>query len=271
MARKTRRFIPITFALFLASVLIGTQSEHALAGAGDAASTYGLGPVNAGSAQAFSAFEPGAWAVYYNPAAMARSPEGELSTVVQYGEQELRANSLGGSDPVTRENDVLSDTSSELVLLGLKTRIAGASEPDSSRPMYLGINVGVDEYTSNILPFQANTAAEGQFLRYESQPLYLAFGGAVRDLVRGVDAGFSARLTLAAKARLDAVSDLAGNTDSEKLSLEGEPSLSPALGLNIRTSELFCGSTTCMPFGLDELEAALFWRDETDYEVGVDA
>ncbi|MDF1822169.1 MAG: outer membrane protein transport protein [Alcanivoracaceae bacterium] len=271
MARKTRRFIPITFALFLASVLIGTQSEHALAGAGDAASTYGLGPVNAGSAQALSAFEPGAWAVYYNPAAMARSPEGELSTVVQYGEQELRAKSLGGSDPVTRENDVLSDTSSELVLLGLKTRIAGASEPDSSRPMYLGINVGVDEYTSNILPFQANTAAEGQFLRYESQPLYLAFGGAVRDLVRGVDAGFSARLTLAAKARLDAVSDLAGNTDSEKLSLEGEPSLSPALGLNIRTSELFCGSTTCMPFGLDELEAALFWRDETDYEVGVDA
>ena len=271
MARKTRRFIPITFALFLASVLIGTQSEHALAGAGDAASTYGLGPVNAGSAQALSAFEPGAWAVYYNPAAMARSPEGELSTVVQYGEQELRAKSLGGSDPVTRENDVLSDTSSELVLLGLKTRIAGASEPDSSRPMYLGINVGVDEYTSNILPFQANTAAEGQFLRYESQPLYLAFGGAVRDLVRGVDAGFSARLTLAAKARLDAVSDLEGNTDSEKLSLEGEPSLSPALGLNIRTSELFCGSTTCMPFGLDELEAALFWRDETDYEVGVDA
>ena len=125
MARKTRRFIPITFALFLASVLIGTQSEHALAGAGDAASTYGLGPVNAGSAQAFSAFDPGAWAVYYNPAALARTPEGELSIVLQYGDQELRAKSLGGSDPVTRENDVLSDTSSELALLGIKARIGG--------------------------------------------------------------------------------------------------------------------------------------------------
>lgn len=271
MAQKNHRLFPLTFGLFLATILVGTQSEHALAGAGDAASTYGLGPVNAGSAQALSAFEPGAWAVYYNPAAMARSPEGELSTVVQYGDQELRAKSLGGSDPVTRENDVLSDTSSELVLLGIKTRIAGASESDSSRPMYLGINVGVDEYTSNILPYQAKTAEEGQFLRYESQPLYLAFGGAVRNLVRGVDAGFSARLTLAARARLEAVSDLAGNTDSEKLSLEGEPSLSPALGLNIRTSEFFCGSASCMPFGLDELEAALFWRNETDYEVGVDA
>jgi hypothetical protein len=270
MARKTPRLLPTTFG-FLTAIVVCTQPDSALAGAGDAASTYGLGPVNAGSAQAFSAFEPGAWAVYYNPAAMARSPEGELTVVAQYGDQELRAESLGGSDPVTRENDVLSDTRSELLLLGIKTRIGGASERDNSRPMYLGINVGVDQYTSNMLPFQANTTEQGQFLRYESQPLYLAFGGAVGNLIRGVDAGFSARLTLAAKARLDAVSDLAGNTDSEQLSLEAEPSLSPAVGLNIRPSELFCTSSACLPFGLDGLEVALFWRDESNYDVDVDA
>lgn len=269
MTRKPHRLIPANSGLYLTAVIIGALSSPALAGAGDAASTYGLGPANAGSAQAFSAFEPGAWALYYNPAAMARSPEGELSVVLQHGDQELRAKSLGGSDPLVRQNDILSDTSSELLLLGIKTRIAGASE--TTRPMYLGINVGLDEYASNILPFQANTAEEGQFMRYESQPLYLAFGAAVRDLVRGVDAGFSARLTLAAKARLEAVSDLAGNTDSEQLSLEGSPGLSPALGLNIRMSELFCGSSPCMPFGLDRLEAALFWRDASDYEVSVDA
>ena len=269
MACTTQWSLPSAFALLLATLIVSAHSNLALAGAGDAASTYGLGPVNAGSAQAFSAFEPGAWALYYNPAAMARSPEGELSAVLQYGDQELRAKSLGGSDPLIRENNVLSDISSELMLLGIKTRIGGAS--DTLRPMYLGINVGLDEYSSNILPFQANTAEEGQFLRYQSQPLYLAFGGAVRDFVRGVDAGFSARLTLAAKARLEAVSDLAGNTDSERLSLEGSPSLSPALGLNIRTSELFCGSSPCMPFGLNGLEASLFWRDATDYEVSVDA
>lgn len=267
MVCTTHRFLPTTF--FLTAVIIGALSNPALAGAGDAASTYGLGPANAGSAQAFSAFEPGAWALYYNPAAMARSPEGELSVVLQHGDQELRAKSLGGSDPLVRQNDILSDTSSELLLLGIKTRIGGASE--TTRPMYLGINVGLDEYASNILPFQANTAEEGQFMRYQSQPLYLAFGAAVRDIVRGVDAGFSARLTLAAKARLEAVSDLAGNTDSERLSLEGSPGLSPALGLNIRMSELFCGSSPCMPFGLDRLEAALFWRDASDYEVSVDA
>lgn len=269
MTRKPHRFIPANSGLHLTAVIIGALSSPALAGAGDAASTYGLGPANAGSAQAFSAFEPGAWALYYNPAAMARSPEGELSVVLQHGDQELRAKSLGGSDPLVRQNDILSDTSSELLLLGIKTRIGGASE--TTRPMYLGINVGLDEYASNILPFQANTAEEGQFMRYQSQPLYLAFGAAVRDLVRGVDAGFSARLTLAAKARLEAVSDLAGNTDSEQLSLEGSPGLSPALGLNIRMSELFCGSSPCMPFGLDRLEAAVFWRDASDYEVSVDA
>src|SRR5690606_28376928 len=81
----------------------------------------------------------------------------------------------------------------------------------------------------------------------------------------------SARLTLAAKARLEAVSDLAGNTDSEKLSLEASPSLALAFGLNVRASELFCGSSSCMPFGLDRMEAALFWRDAAYYEVGVDA
>ncbi|MCK5874207.1 MAG: outer membrane protein transport protein [Alcanivoracaceae bacterium] len=269
MTRKPHRFIPTNSSLYLTAVIIGALSNPALAGAGDAASTYGLGPANAGSAQAFSAFEPGAWALYYNPAAMARSPEGELSVVLQHGDQELRAKSLGGSDPLVRQNDILSDTSSELLLLGIKTRIGGASE--TARPMYLGINVGLDEYASNILPFQANTAEEGQFMRYQSQPLYLAFGAAVRDIVRGVDAGFSARLTLAAKARLEAVSDLAGNTDSEQLSLEGSPGLSPALGLNIRMSELFCGSSPCMPFGLDRLEAAVFWRDASDYEVSVDA
>ncbi|WP_340676375.1 outer membrane protein transport protein [Paraperlucidibaca sp.] len=251
---------------FVAILIASTDS---VAGAGDAATNYGLGPENVGTALAFSSFNAGPWAVYYNPAAMARSPEGEISAILQYGDQELRAKSLGGDAPLERENDVISNSSSELLLLGLKTRIAGAS--DKGTPVYFGLNVGVDEYTANILPYQANTSEEGQYLRYQAQPLYLAFGGAIGNVLRGVDLGVSARLTLAAKARLEAVSDLAGNTDSEKLSLEASPSLSPAAGIIIRTGEFFCGSSSCMPFGLDELEASLFWRDESNYEVSVDA
>jgi len=240
-----------------------------IAGAGDGATNYGLGPMNAGTALAFSPFASNSWSVYYNPAAMAGSPEGELSAIVQYGDQELRAKSLGGAAPLARENDVLSDTSSELLLIGFKSRVAGISSID--KPIYFGLNVGVDEYSSNLLPYQANTSQEGQFLRYESQPLYLAFGGAISNILRGVDVGASARLTLEAKANLETVSDLGGNTDSEKLSLEASPSLSPALGINIRSGEMFCGTSQCMPFGMDKLEFALFWRGESSYEVSVDA
>jgi hypothetical protein len=258
-----RQPIPLLLvALFAAS------PATLIAGAGDAASTYGLGPANVGSAQAFSPFGSGAWATYYNPAALARSPEGELTAVVQYGDQELRARSLGGDAPLVRENDVLSDQSSELVLLGIKTRIAGAS--DDAIPAYLGINVGVDEFTSNALPFSANTSEEGQFLRYQSQPLFLAIGGAVGNLLHGIDVGISARLTLAANARLEAVSDLAGNTDSEQLSLQAEPSLTPSLGANIRLNDVLCGSRSCLPFKLKP-ELALFWRGQSSYEVDVDA
>jgi outer membrane protein transport protein (OMPP1/FadL/TodX) len=240
-----------------------------IAGAGDGATNYGLGPMNAGTALAFSPFASNSWSVYYNPAAMAGSPEGELSAIVQYGDQELRAKSLGGADPLARENDVLSDISSELLLIGFKGRVAGISSTD--KPIYFGLNVGVDEYSSNLLPYQADTSQKGQFLRYQSQPLYLAFGGAISNILRGVDVGASARLTLQAKANLETVSDLGGNTDSEKLSLEASPSLSPALGINIRSGEVFCGSSPCMPFGMDKMELALFWRGESSYEVSVDA
>ena len=262
---KTKR-LPLLFFTCGTALLSPALTN---AGAGDGATNYGLGPMNAGTALAFSPFASNSWSVYYNPAAMAGSPEGELSAIVQYGDQELRAKSLGGAAPLARENDVLSDTSSELLLIGFKSRIAGISSID--KPIYFGLNVGVDEYSSNLLPYQANTSQEGQFLRYESQPLYLAFGGAISNILRGIDVGASARLTLQAKANLETVSDLGGNTDSEKLSLEASPSLSPALGINIRSGEFFCGTSQCMPFGMDKLEFALFWRGESSYEVSVDA
>ena len=264
-AKKTKR-LPLLFFTCTTALL---SPGLAIGGAGDGASTYGLGPMNAGTALAFSPFASNSWSVYYNPAAMARSPEGDLGVIVQYGDQELRAKSLGGTDPLERENDILSDTSSELLLIGFKSRVAGISSID--KPIYFGLNVGVDQYTSNLLPYQANTSQKGQFLRYESQPLYLAFGGAISNVLRGIDVGASARLTLQAKANLEAISDLGGNTDSEKLSLEASPSLSPALGINIRSGEMFCGTSECMPFGMDKMELALFWRGESSYEVSVDA
>ncbi|WP_238582892.1 OmpP1/FadL family transporter [Isoalcanivorax pacificus] len=267
--RSGMKLLAAPVTSWVMALMAAMCSSPVMAGAGDTANTYGLGPLNVGTAMAFSPFGSGAFAVYYNPAAMARSAEGEIIAVLQHGDQELRAKSLGGDAPLVRDNNVLNDQSSELLLFGLKTRLAGAS--DSIGPVYFGLNVGVDEYSGNILPFQADTSEQGQFLRYQSQPLYLAFGGAVGNLLRGVDVGLSFRLTLGANARLEAVSDLAGNTDTEKLSLEASPSLSPTVGVTLRPGEMLCGSSDCLPFGLDALETALFWRDESDFGVSVDA
>tara|TARA_R110002073_G_scaffold336545_2_gene535084 strand:- start:64522 stop:66012 length:1491 start_codon:yes stop_codon:yes gene_type:complete len=240
-----------------------------MAGSGDSATTYGLGPINVGSAMAFSPFQSDAWAVYYNPAAMTRSTEGQIAVVMQHGEQELRAASLGGNAPLARAGDVLSDQSSQLLLLGVKTTLSGALSGGDDYSF--GLNIGVDEHANNFLPYSASTSREGQFLRYESQPLYLALAGAKRSFLPGIDVGIGARLTLSATASLDAVSDLAGNTDSESLSLNAEPSLTPIIGVNIRPQKLFCGSSDCLPELLNDSEVALFWRGDAEYEVSVDA
>ena len=44
------RILPTIFKLLLAVAIVAVPPDDALAGAGDAASTYGLGPINAGSA-----------------------------------------------------------------------------------------------------------------------------------------------------------------------------------------------------------------------------
>ena len=86
---KTKR-LPLLFFTCGTALLSPALTN---AGAGDGATNYGLGPMNAGTALAFSPFASNSWSVYYNPAAMAGSPEGELSAIVQYGDQELRAKS----------------------------------------------------------------------------------------------------------------------------------------------------------------------------------
>lgn len=240
-----------------------------MAGSGDSATTYGLGPLNTGSAMALSPFQPDAWAAYYNPAALARSSEGQLVAVLQNGDQELRAESLGGSDPLERDGDVLHDRSSELALLGLKTNLSGTLS--NGEDYSFALNIGIDEYGNNYLPFNAQTTPEGQFLRYDTQPLYLALGGAKKDLLRGIDLGLGARVSLNADANVTAVSDLAGETHSESLQLQARPSFTPSLGLNIKPRKLFCGSDTCLPGLLNETEVALFWRDDSDWGVNVNA
>lgn len=254
-----------SMAIFLASFFM-MQSAHA--GMGESATAYGLGPGNVASAQSFSLFADDAWSVYYNPAAMARSQTGYFSAVIQHGEQDLRATSRGGSDPFPRNSDTLQSTDSQLLVIGLKSSLSGATSFD--HPIYFGINIGVDEYSKNILPFSANTERAGQYLRYGQQPLYLSFGGAT-EIVSGVNAGLSARINIHAQATLEARSDLSGNTDSEKLSLSAKPSISPTVGVNLVWSDIFCEQNDCLPSWLTGLETSIVWRGDSEVQTAVDA
>lgn len=247
---------------------LSSLSSFSYGGMGESATAYGLGPSNVAGVQSFSLFSDDAWSVYYNPAAMARSKTGYFSAVVQHGEQDLRATSLGGPDPFPRDSDTLQSTDSQLLLIGLKSSLSGAISSD--HPIYFGVNIGVDEYSKNILPFSANTQRGGQYLRYGQQPLYLAFGGAT-EIVRGVNAGVSARINIHAQATLEARSDLAGNTDSEKLSLNAKPSVSPTVGVNVNWSDMLCAEGACLPSWLGGLETSLVWRGDSEVQTAVDA
>jgi hypothetical protein len=261
----TRRLVLVPCAMFS---LFASLMQCAYAGMGESATAYGLGPSNVGSVQSFSLFSDDAWSVYYNPAAMARSKTGYFSAVVQHGEQDLRATSIGGPDPFPRNSDTLQSTDSQLLLIGLKSSLSGATSFD--HPIYFGINIGVDEYSKNILPFSANTERAGQYLRYGQQPLYLSFGGAT-EIFSGVNAGFSARINIHAQATLEARSDLSGNTDSEKLSLSAKPSVSPTVGVNLIWSDMLCGQDKCLPRWLGGLETSIVWRGDSEVQTAVDA
>ena len=70
----------------VAAAVALTASVPALAGMGNTANTYGLFPVDAGTAQALSMFNAQASALYYNPAYLTMDPRGELTAGLLHGE-----------------------------------------------------------------------------------------------------------------------------------------------------------------------------------------
>lgn len=250
-----------------ATLVLALGSANAVAGIGGAGTNFGLGPISVGTAMAYSSQLSNPMSVYYNPASLARSDMTEIMLFSHHGDTELRARSIGGAAPVKREGNVLSDNSSEMLIFGMTTPIMknGLKNPSA----VFGINLGVDEYAKNFLPFNASTSEVGQFVRYESEPLYIGLAVAVPDVISGIDFGIGTRLTLDATASLNASSDLGGNTDSEELGMKASPNFSMNMGVNVDFDKLFCGSIRCEK--LDAYQAAFFWRDESYWNVAVNA
>lgn len=218
---------------------------------GNLGTTYGVMPTDVASAQALSMFNTQVSATYYNPAYLTKDPRGELTAGLLHAEQELRA-----SGP-NRNGDVVSSSPSQHVLIGMKTNLGSLTR--FGHPLYLGFIAGVEKYGKEMLAFSSETSETGQFLQYGKEPLFLNLGGATR-IWRGIDAGVSARITLEAEAELIATSNLAGDTEKEKLSVNAKPSLKSILSVNIDYADTFCPDQACF---LDGWETAISYRTKS--------
>lgn len=240
-------------------------SSAAGASMGNIGTTYGVLPSDVASAQALSLFNTQVSATYYNPAYLVQDPRGELTGGLFHAEHELRADSQGGDDPPDRDGDVLQDSPSQHVLIGTKTDLSDLTR--AKHPLYLGFIAGVEKYGKEMLAFDSETSREGQYFQYGRQPLFLNIGGGTK-LWRGLDAGLSARITLHSEAELETRTDLAGNTEQEKLNVSAEPDIRGILGLNMDWQESFCGDGGCW---YDGVETAFSFRQRSNTQTSVNA
>lgn len=232
---------------------------------GNIGTNYGVLPGDVASAQALSLFNSSVSATYYNPAYLAHDERGELTLGLMHAEHDLRAESQGGAAPLGRSSDVIQDTPSQHALIGMKTNLSSLTKSD--HPIYFGFMAGVEKYGEEMLAFRSRTSNEAQYLTYGRQPLFLNLGGAT-EILRGIDAGFSARVTLHADAQLDTYTDLQGNTSLESLNVSAKPSIRPIFGLNVNWAETFCGGGDC---AFDGIETALSFRGHSNTETKVEA
>lgn len=253
-------FIPtllLTFATF----------QFAQGSMGNLATTYGLLPSDMGTAQSYSLFNDQVSAAYYNPAALAQDSKGQLTIGMLQSTPELEVISTGGNNPPVRSGSVLESDQTETVLFGMKTNLTSLTK--FNKPVYLALIGGVEKYGLEMLSFESETSREGQFMQYGQKPLFLAasLGANIMD---GVDVGFGMRITLHANAQMELETDLAGNTNNEKVNVSAEPVLIPLFGLNLNMEKMMCSDSSegCMFKGLD---LAVSYRGESNTQTKVNA
>ncbi len=255
---STSRFSLRAITLAVAAASAGF-SLNVSASMGNLGTTYGVMPVDVATAQSLSMFNEQVSATYYNPSYLTSDERGELTGGILHAEQELR------SSRSDADGDIVSDSPSQHVLIGMKTNLASLTRFD--HPIYLGFIAGVEKYGKEMLAFSSETSESGQYLQYGKEPLFLNIGGAT-PLWRGISGGFSVRVTLEAAAQLDAVSTLGGETSRERLAVNAEPSLKSILGTTIKWGDTFCPDSDCF---LDGWESAVTYRAKSSASTSVDS
>ena len=254
-----RTFSQLGAAALFSSLL----ATPAWGGMGNTASTYGLLPLDVGTAQGMSLFNTQASALYYNPAYLTQDPRGELTVGLLHGEHDLRVtsngNPSGGAPAVIRDGDKANVADTQQQVIALKTDLTDMLKGD--HPVYFAIIAGVEKYGEEMLAFGSQNSQEGQFMRYGRQPLFLNLGGGA-ELANGIALGASAHVSLSSEATLIASADLAGETQYEELTVTAKPIIRPVLSMNLEWDKIFCGKEDCGIW--TGLETAFAFRGHTD-------
>jgi long-subunit fatty acid transport protein len=254
-----------------AAVIVSTAlSSPGFAAMGNTANTYGLLPLDVGTAQAMSLFNTQASALYYNPAYLTRDPRGELTVGLLHGEHELNVKSLGnpsgGGGAVIRDGSRMNVADTQQQIIALKTDLTDITKFE--HPLYFAIIAGVEKYGEELLAFDSKTSREGQALNYGRQPLFLNLGGGL-ELANGITTGASAHISLRSEATLIASADLAGETQYEELSVTAKPVIRPVLSMNLEWDKMFCGKEDCGIW--TGLETAFAFRGHTEARTSVES
>ncbi len=258
-----KQFARIPLATLIASLAsVGTIAHG---GMSNTATTFGILPSDIASAQALSLFNNQVSATYYNPAYLARDARGELTGGLFHAEPSLEVESHGGVNAPTRTGDVLDDTPSQQVLIGMKKDLSFLTKYD--HPIMFGFMAGVEKFGKEMMAFQSGTSNEGQFFNYGRQPLFLNLGAGT-NVWRGIDVGASLRITLHADATMTTQSNLAGDTERENIDVSAEPVMVPILAVNMNAGETLCSRSPCW---MDKLDTAIVYKGYAKAETNVAA
>ena len=257
-----RKFI---LNMLTALVLIFAGAGAAHAGMGNIATTYGVLPADMASAQALSIFTTQPSAAYYNPASLVKDRRGVFTSGLFYADHSLEAESKGGSQPPDRQGEVINDTPSKNVLLGMKTDLSNLTK--QNHPICFAFMAGVEKYGTEMMAFGSETSRDAQYFKYDRQPLFIRLAGGTK-LWRGIDAGVGLSIELHNEAELVAQTDLAGNTEYETLNVSAEPDLQGILGISVDLQETFCPQGNCW---LDGTEMAFTYREASYAKTSVKA
>lgn len=255
MGMRSARIGFCSLALLLAPV-------PGMANQGGTGTTYGLLPSDIASAQSLSIFNTNVSAAFYNPAALAVDPRGELTGAVLDAENSLK---VDASNP--NYSGTVQGQPSRQLLIGMKTDAAALLKPGMvEHPIYFGFMAGVEKDGRELEAFNAQATGKGaQYFEYGRQPLFLV-ASVGSTLWRGIDIGAGLRVTMSNDATLHVVNNLAGKTNHETLNVQARAEFRPIFGMHVNWGDTVCSAAHCW---LDGLDTAISWRNSSYTRTGV--